>query len=86
LWDDRVFQLQKPLPKKEHSAQGRAYGEEADYHAGQRAAWIAKCAPLKEGSMKAFRECFQQERQQALGERRRRFDEVEARLKTTEPG
>jgi hypothetical protein len=82
IWDDRVFDLGEKAapPDKRKSANGteRYLGAEADYNSGQRTEWLAACEYLK-NDLRAYRECFSQQKQKSNERIQQNRAEVEGR-------
>lgn len=83
VFDDSVFNLEpkNPPPTTRKSASGaeRYVGEEADYNSGQRREWLDACEPMKNVDLRAYRECFNNERRRANDRLRQNQAEVENR-------
>ncbi len=78
VFDDRVFDIAPPAnPSSDHP-----YGKAPPYTEAQRKAWVLKCAPYKRVDSRAFRECFQIEKEKALTATERQYDEVQKRRRT----
>jgi hypothetical protein len=69
IWDDRVFDLEPkaPPPETRKGASGaeRYLGPDADYNRGQRDRWLEACEPMKNVDLRAYRDCFAQEKRKS---------------------
>ena len=69
-------------PKTSRSAltgADRFVGEEPDYNTEQRAEWLKTCEPLKSSDLKAYRECFENEKRKTTAQVRKSFDDSQRR-------
>ncbi len=69
IWDDRVFDLgskvEPPTTRKGASGTERYLGPDADYNSGQRNKWLSACEPMKNVDLRAYRDCFANERRKS---------------------